>query len=107
MILHVFYLRFPSEATAREVLATLVERKPHAKEDMVSYPLAGPHWSLDPVGVITVPGVYDAETDEELEPPDVLEGWHANYVGAHLPPELEVYQLVPAPLTPYRRFAGF
>jgi hypothetical protein len=107
MALAPFYLRFPDEATALNALAAAGIYVEPIGNNPGRFKQADIGWAFDPIGEITEGGVRDEETGEELEAPRVLEGWHANYIGAALPTELEEYVLEPEPTTPVRRFAGF
>jgi hypothetical protein len=107
MTLAPFYLRFPDEATAQTALAAAGIYVPEIGNNPGYYKQADKGWAFDPIGELTEGGIWDQVTGEELEAPTVREGWHANYIGAALPPELEEYVLDPEPATPYRRFAGF
>lgn len=75
------FLKFPDEATAKEVLADYVT------ED--GWITAGIGWALDPLGTI-----YRDEVE--------LEGWHVNYAG-ELPEVAQPYVIEPN--NPVRVFA--
>jgi hypothetical protein len=105
MALTPFYLKFPDEAAAQSALAAAGIYVEPIGNNPGYYKQADIGWAFDPIGEITEGGIYDQETGEELEPPTVKEGWHANYIGDALPPELEEFAIEPA--TPVRRFAGF
>ena len=98
-----FFLRFPDEATAQEALEPAGIYVAPIGNNEGYYRQADHAWAFDPIGTITRGGVYDVETGEELVPPTVLEGWHANYIG-ELPEGLEGYLVTPA--QPYRVFAA-
>jgi hypothetical protein len=60
--------------------------------------------AIDEIGpIMTVNGVYDMETGEELVPPVIDEGHHVNYQGVH-PVEWDAY--IVTPNNPRRIFAG-
>lgn len=100
-----FFLKFPDEAEAQAALEAAGIYVPEIGNNPGYYRQADVGWAFDPIGTITKGGVYDQVTGEELVPPTVLEGWHANYVGDTLPSELAQYNLDPVPSTPYRVFA--
>jgi len=107
MTLTPFYLKFPDEETAQAALEAAGIYLAPAGNNPGRYKQAELGWAFDPIGTITEGGLWDQETGEELEPPTPIPGWHANYIGAALPAELEDYLLSPAPASPIRRFAGF
>ena len=100
-----FFLRFPDEATAQTALEAAGIYVAPIGNNEGYHRQADIGWAFDPIGTITEGGVYDKETGEELVPPTVLEGWHANYACCSLPAELATYNLDPGPATPYRIFA--
>lgn len=100
-----YFLKFPDEATAQTALEAAGIYVAPIGNNPGYYKQADIGWAFDPIGTITRGGVYDQETGEELTPPTVLDGWHANYIGESLPSELSTYNLTPAPSTPYRVFA--
>ena len=101
-----YFLKFPSEATAQEALASAGIYVEPIGNNPGYYKQADIGWAFDPIGTITEGGVYDQVTGEELVPPTVLDGWHANYAGDVLPDELVPFALNPDPNTPYRVFAS-
>jgi len=100
-----YFLKFPDEATAQTTLEEAGIYVVPIGNNPGYYKQADIGWAFDPIGIITEGGVYDIETGEELTPPTVLDGWHANYIGESLPDSLITYNLTPAPSTPYRVFA--
>ena len=50
--------------------------------------------AIDVVGTITRGGEYDPETGDVIVAPEVLDGWHVNYVG-ELPEGWEQYLVTP------------
>ena len=120
-----YYLRFPSQDDWEQAAAAiglrinnpiLIEDEkidpdtgeiiPPVYEDNWSWlPMYTHQWGVDEIGIIyNDDGVYDPETGEELVPPTIIEGWHANYAGDFLPSELEPY--IVTPISPYRVFAS-
>jgi hypothetical protein len=87
------YLRFPDEATAKAVLADYL-----TGDD--TWITASHTHALDVIGTISRGGEWDEEGNV-ITPPEVLPGWHVNYVG-------EVSeswnQFVVNPVEPYRVF---
>jgi hypothetical protein len=104
--MNTYYLRFTDETEAQTALAAADIYVEPIGNNPGYYKQADIGWAFDPIGTITEGGVYDIETGEELVPPTVLDGWHANYVGETLPTELTSYALNPDPNTPYRIFAS-
>ena len=100
-----YFLKFPDEATAQTALETAGIYVAPIGNNPGYYKQADIGWAFDPIGTITKGGVYDIETGEELTPPIVLDGWHANYIGESLPESLTAYNLNPGPTTPDRVFA--
>lgn len=100
-----YFLKFPDEATAQDALEEAGIYVQPIGNNPGYYKQAAIGWAFDPIGTITEGGVYDIQTGEELVPPTVLDGWHANYVGEELHSALELYNLEPSPATPYRVFA--
>lgn len=68
------FFRFPDEATAKAVLADYL-----TEDD--TWITASHNHALDVIGIISRGGEYDPETGEVITPPEVLDGWHVNYVG--------------------------
>lgn len=101
-----YFLKFPDEATAQAALEAAGIYVPEIGNNPGYYKQADIGWAFDPVGTITKGGVWDVETGEELVPPTVLDGWHANFIGEALPEALEEFIVTPAPKTPQRCFAG-
>ena len=100
-----YFLKFPDETVAKACLADAgIYVEPIGNIEGY-YKQADIGWAFDPIGTITEGGVWDPETGEELVPPTVLDGWHANYIGESVPTELASFVLDPAPNTPYRVFA--
>jgi len=81
--------RFPDEATAMAALdaAGLIN------EDG-GYITASHTHALDIVATISRGGEWDPETGEVITPPEVLDGWHVNYLGP-LPDGWEQYAVWP------------
>lgn len=100
-----YFLKFPDEATAQTALEAAGIYVAPIGNNPGFYKQADIGWAFDPIGTITRGGVWDQETGEELVPPTVLDGWHANYAGEALPSELTSYNLDPGPNTPHRVFA--
>lgn len=100
-----YFLKFPDEATAQTALAAAGIYVEPIGNNPGYYRQADVGWAFDPIGTITEGGVYDQVTGEELVPPTVLDGWHANYIGDTVPDAISAYVLTPAPTTPYRVFA--
>lgn len=100
-----YFLKFPDEATAQSCLTDAGIYVEPIGNNPGYYKQAGIGWAFDPIGTITEGGVYDQVTGDELVPPTVLDGWHANYIGDSLPQELVSFKLDSAPATPYRVFA--
>lgn len=101
-----YFLKFSDETTAQTALeAAGIYIAPIGNNEGY-YKQADIGWAFDPIGTITKGGVWDVETGEELVPPTILEGWHANYIGDSIPEVLEPYVLNPAPATPVRVFAS-
>jgi len=97
--------RFPDRATFITTCDTLgwlsepSEQSPEAT--LIAYTSDR---AIDEIGpVVTVDGVYDTETGEELVPPVIDEGHHVNYQGVH-PAEWDAYVVIPS--SPSRIFAG-
>lgn len=99
-----YFLRFPNEGTAELALNQVGIYIAPIGNNPGYYRLADNGWAFDPIGTITEGGVYDIETGEELVPPTVLPGWHANYAGDSLPDGLDGYLV--SPEQPYRVFAS-
>ena len=100
-----YFLRFTDEATAQTALAAAGIYVEPIGNNPGYYRQADIGWAFDPIGTITRGGVWDQQTGEELIPPTVLDGWHANYIADSLPSELAAYNLDPIPSAPYRVFA--
>jgi hypothetical protein len=98
-----FFLRFPDESTGMGALdaAGFIGTLPDQDESFVIK--ASHTHALDVIGPIYIGGIYDVETDEVIEPPLLLEGWHVNFVG-ELPESLTEYLVTPA--NPVRVFAS-
>lgn len=80
--------RFPDEATGMAAL----DAAGLLTED--GEPITASHQhSLDVIGVITRGGEWDDEGNV-ITPPEVLDGWHLNYVGP-LPEGWEQYAVFP------------
>ena len=58
--------------------------------------------AIDVIGTIAQGGEYGPEMGEVIVAPEVLPGWHVNYVGV-LPADWEAALVTPVP--PYRVFA--
>lgn len=99
-----YFLRFTDETAAQTALETAGIYVAPIGNNPGYYKQAEIGWAFDPIGTITRGGVWDQETGEELVPPTVLPGWHANYAGETLPQELSQYTVTPT--NPYRLFAG-
>jgi hypothetical protein len=91
------FFRFPDEATGTAAL----EAAGLLNEDG-SFITASHTHALDVIGVITRGGEYDPETGDVIVAPEVLDGWHVNYVG-NLPDGWEEFLVEPT--NPYRVFA--
>ena len=100
-----YFLKFPDETVAQSCLADAGIYVEPIGNNPGYYKQADIGWAFDPIGTITEGGVYDQETGEELVPPTVLDGWHANYIGDSIPQEMASFVLNPGPTTPYRVFA--
>ena len=98
-----YFLRFTDETAAQAALETAGIYVAPIGNNPGYYKQADIGWAFDPIGTITRGGVYDQETGKELEPPIVLPGWHANYIG-ELPEVCQLYAVIPQ--NPYRTFAG-
>jgi hypothetical protein len=59
-------------------------------------------YAIDVIGAISRGGEYDPETGEVIVAPEVLPGFHVNYIGT-LPSEWEKFLVTPE--QPYRVFA--
>lgn len=95
------YLRFPDELTGRAAIAAAGFT--FTDEDDVPQIITASHaHALDVVGPIYRGGEYDPETGEVITPPDLLDGWHVNYIG-ELPDGWEEYLVEPQ--QPVRVFA--
>lgn len=103
--MNTYFLIFPDEETAQQLLSELDIYVPPIGNNPGYYKQAGVGWGFDPIGTITKGGVYDEVTGDELVPPTVFEGWYANYAAYELPESLANYFLNPAPATPVRTFA--
>jgi hypothetical protein len=91
------FFRFPDEATGT---AAATEAAGLLNEDG-SFITASHTHALDVIGVITRGGEWDDEGNV-ITPPEVLDGWHVNYVG-NLPDGWEEFLVEPT--NPYRVFA--
>lgn len=100
-----YFLKFQDETEAQTALESAGIYVAPIGNNPGYYKQADIGWAFDPIGTITEGGTYDIETGEELIPPTVLDGWHANYIGESLPTALVPYNLTPEPSTPYRVFA--
>ena len=99
-----YFLKFTDEAEAQAALEAAGIYVPPAGDNEGFYRKADIGWAFDPIGTIIEGGSWDIETGEELVPPTIIEGWHANYAGDSLPSELEPY--IVTPVSPYRVFAS-
>lgn len=99
-----YFLRFPNEGTAELALNQVGIYIAPIGNNPGYYRQADNGWAFDPIGTITEGGVWDQQTGEELVPPTVLPGWHANYAGDSLPVDLDIYLVHPQ--QPYRVFAS-
>jgi hypothetical protein len=97
-----YFLRFTDETAAQAALETAGIYIPPIGNNPGYYKQADIGWAFDPIGTISEGGVYDIETGEELTPPIIIDGWHANMAG-NIPEELKEY-IIPAPSTPHRVF---
>lgn len=87
------FFRFPDEATGMAHLrdADLT----YLDEDDEEHFFTSSHThSLDVIGVISRGGEWDEEGNV-ITPPEVLDGWHLNYVG-NLPDGWEEFAVYPA-----------
>lgn len=100
-----YFLRFTDENTAQAALETAGIYVAPIGNNHSYYRQADIGWAFDPIGTITEGGVWDVETGEELVPPTILPGWHANYAAETLPVELMEFNLDPGPNNPHRVFA--
>lgn len=83
------FFRFPDEATGMAALDAAGLLTEDGK------PITASHThSLDVIGVITRGGEWD-EDGNVITPPEVLDGWHVNYMG-ELPEGWEPYVVQPA-----------
>lgn len=98
-----YFLRFTDEAAAQAALETADIFVSPIGNNPGYYRQADIGWAFDPIGTITEGGVWDVETGEEIVPPTILPGWHANYAGDSLPDSLTPYAVHPA--APHRVFA--
>ena len=87
------FFRFPDEATAKVVLAD------YLTEDDTWITASHTH-ALDVIGTISRGGEWDEEGNV-ITSPEVLPGWHVNYVG-EVPEGWN--QFVVNPVEPYRVF---
>lgn len=101
-----YFLKFPDETMAQEALEEAGIYVAPIGNNPGYYKQADIGWAFDPIGAISEGGVWDVITGEELVPPVVLDGWHANYIADELPEPLAPYVLDPPPSTPYRVFAS-
>lgn len=99
-----YFLRFTDEAAAQTALEAAGIYVAPIGNNPGYYRQADIGWAFDPIGTIIEGGVWDTETGEELVPPTIIEGWHANYAGDSLPSELAPYIVTPS--SPYRVFAS-
>jgi hypothetical protein len=90
------YLRFPDEPTGMAAL----EAEGFLNDDGEVITASHTH-AIDVIGLIYVYGEWDPETGEVITPPELLPGWHVNYVG-DLPDGWEAY--VVSPRRPKRVF---
>jgi hypothetical protein len=82
--------RFPDEATGTAAL----EAAGLLNEDGECITASHTH-ALDVIGVISRGGEYDPETGDVIVAPEVLDGWHVNYVG-NLPDGWDEFAAYPA-----------
>jgi hypothetical protein len=95
------FFRFPNEAAWTEA-ATEAGFFSEPDEDGNTTLLAYTNdHAIDVIGVITRGGEWDDEGNV-ITPPEVLDGWHVNYVG-NLPDGWEGFLVEPT--NPYRVFA--
>ncbi len=99
-----YFLRFTDETAAQAALETAGIYVAPIGNNPGYYKQADIGWAFDPIGTITRGGVWDQETGEELVPPTVLDGWHANYAAEELPASLTSYTVHPS--SPVRVFAS-
>lgn len=92
------YLKFPSEAEAKQVLADY-----YSETD--GWITASHEYALDPVGVIYKPTGNMIQT-EGGEVPEMapIDGWHVNMMCKAVKPEWEPYIITP--VTPSRVFGA-
>lgn len=83
------FIRFPDKKTGMAALeaADLLTKNG-------DYITATHTHALDVIGEIRIGGQWDIETGEELAAPQLLPGWHVNYIG-ELPNGWEEYIVTP------------
>ena len=86
------YIRFPDEATGMAYLRSA--GLTYLDENDVEHFFTASHThALDVIGQITRGGEWDEEGNV-ITPPEVLDGWHVNYVG-ELPEGWEEFVVEP------------
>ena len=95
------YLRFPDDATGMAALEAAGFTGTDEDGNTMIITASHTH-ALDVIGTISRGGEYDPETGEQLVAPEVLPGWHINYIG-ELPEGWE--EFVVTPVEPVRVFA--
>jgi hypothetical protein len=83
------YLRFPDEATGMVALYDAGLLDSYTSEVIT----ASHTHALDVIGTISRGGEWDEEGNV-ITPPEVLDGWHVNYVG-EVPEGWEQYAVTP------------
>lgn len=106
------YIRFPDEETGKKLLQdqglynppvySVSESGAQVLETPESFKQADLDFALDVIGEITEGGTYDSEGNQ-ITPPNILPGWHINYIG-EIPEAWQEYLV--APVNPVRKFAG-
>ena len=94
------FFRFPDEATGMAALdaAGLIATDEDGAQQFIT---ASHTHALDVLGPISRGGEWDEEGNV-ITPPELLPGWHVNYVG-ELPEGWEAFEVTPN--SPYRVFA--
>ena len=91
--MNTYYLRFPDESTGMAALDAAGFTA--TDEDGTTVVLTTSHThAIDVVGSIYVGGEVDPETGEVITPPELLDGWHVNFIG-ELPEAWEEYVVTP------------
>ena len=93
------FFRFPNEATAMEALRKngFTQQDESGKEVIIA---ATHTWAIDVIGPISRGGEWDEE-GRVITPPELLPGWHVNFIGEA--PEAWLPYAV-SPKSPVRRW---